>query len=65
MVSINKHKFFLMQILKDIYSDIELANCLGFKGGTVLMFFYDLPGSRSIVISTCSTPQKKKRCMKR
>lgn len=43
MVSINKHKFFLTQILKSIYSDIELANCLGFKGGTALMFFYDLP----------------------
>ena len=43
MVHINKHKFFLMQILKDIYSDIDLANCLGFKGGTALMFFYDLP----------------------
>ncbi|MDR1056783.1 MAG: nucleotidyl transferase AbiEii/AbiGii toxin family protein [Prevotellaceae bacterium] len=43
MVSINKYKFFLTQILKDIYSDIELANYLGFKGGTALMFFYDLP----------------------
>ncbi|HCC53134.1 MAG TPA: hypothetical protein DEQ30_14730 [Porphyromonadaceae bacterium] len=43
MVNINKHKFFLTQILKDIYSDIELANSLGFKGGTALMFFYDLP----------------------
>jgi predicted nucleotidyltransferase component of viral defense system len=43
MVNINKHKFFLTLILKDIYSDIELANCLGFKGGTALMFFYDLP----------------------
>ncbi len=43
MVSINKHKFFLTQLLKDIYSDIELANCLGFKGGMALMFFYDLP----------------------
>ncbi len=43
MVNINKHKFFLAQILKDIYSDIELANYLGFKGGTALMFFYDLP----------------------
>lgn len=43
MISINKHKFFLTQILKDIYSDIELASCLGFKGGTALMFFYDLP----------------------
>ncbi|MBC5623575.1 nucleotidyl transferase AbiEii/AbiGii toxin family protein [Butyricimonas sp. NSJ-56] len=42
-MNINKHKFFLTQILKDIYSDIELANSLGFKGGTALMFFYDLP----------------------
>lgn len=43
MVNINRHKFFLTQILKDIYSDIELSNGLGFKGGTALMFFYDLP----------------------
>ncbi|MDR0509558.1 MAG: nucleotidyl transferase AbiEii/AbiGii toxin family protein [Rikenellaceae bacterium] len=43
MIDVNKHKFFLLRILKDIYSDIELANCLGFKGGTALMFFYDLP----------------------
>lgn len=43
MMDINRHKFFLVQILKDIYSDIELANWLGFKGGTALLFFYDLP----------------------
>ncbi len=43
MMDINRHKFFLVQILKDIYSDIELASWLGFKGGTALMFFYDLP----------------------
>ncbi len=43
MVDINRHRFFLVQILKDIYSDIELANYIGFKGGTALMFFYDLP----------------------
>jgi len=43
MVDINRHRFFLVQILKDIYADLELANCLGFKGGTALMFFYDLP----------------------
>lgn len=43
MIDINKHKFFLVQILKDIYSDIELANHLGFKGGTAMMFFYELP----------------------
>lgn len=43
MININTHKFHLLQILKDIYSDIELSSCLGFKGGTALMFFYDLP----------------------
>ncbi|MFV0346281.1 MAG: nucleotidyl transferase AbiEii/AbiGii toxin family protein [Bacteroidales bacterium] len=32
-----------MQILKDIYSDVEIASILGFKGGTALMFFYELP----------------------
>ncbi len=42
MMDINKHKFYLVQLLKDIYSDSELANCLGFKGGTAMMFFYDL-----------------------
>ena len=43
MIDINQHKFFLVQILKDIYTDIELSNILGFKGGTALMLFYDLP----------------------
>lgn len=43
MIDLNRHKFFLVQILKDVYSDIELASWLGFKGGTALMFFYDLP----------------------
>lgn len=43
MVDINKHKFFLLQVLKDIYGDVELSSLLGFKGGTALMFFYDLP----------------------
>ena len=43
MVNVNKHKFCLLQLLKDIYSDLELANYLGLKGGTALMFFYDLP----------------------
>ena len=33
----------MVQILKDIYSDIELSNYLGFKGGTALLFFYGLP----------------------
>lgn len=42
-MDVNKHKYFLLQVLKDIYSDVELAVLLGFKGGTALMFFYDLP----------------------
>lgn len=42
-MDVNKHKFFMMQVLKDIYSDKELALSLGFKGGTALMFFYNLP----------------------
>lgn len=43
MIDLNKHKLLMLQILKDIYSDIKLANYLGFKGGTALMFFYNLP----------------------
>lgn len=39
----NRHKFLMMQILKDIYSDALLASVLGFKDGTALMFFYQLP----------------------
>lgn len=33
----------MLQILKDVFSDGELADCLAFKGGTATMFFYDLP----------------------
>ena len=43
MFDINRHRFFLVQLLKDIYQDIDLANHLGLKGGTALMFFYNLP----------------------
>ncbi|MCL2072323.1 MAG: nucleotidyl transferase AbiEii/AbiGii toxin family protein [Marinilabiliaceae bacterium] len=42
-MDLNKHKYLMLQILRDIYSDLELANSLGFKGGTALMFFYELP----------------------
>ena len=43
MIDINKHKFLLVRILKDIYNDIEMAGNLGFKGGTAMMLFYGLP----------------------
>ncbi|MCK9402880.1 MAG: nucleotidyl transferase AbiEii/AbiGii toxin family protein [Chitinophagaceae bacterium] len=42
-MNINKHKSYLVRILKDIYEDIQLGSLLGFKGGTALMLFYDLP----------------------
>jgi len=42
-MDINRHKYLMLQILKDIYSDTMLASVLGFKGGTALMFFYHLP----------------------
>lgn len=43
MVDINRHRLYLFEILKEIYEDKELAGTLGFKGGTALMFFYNLP----------------------
>ncbi len=43
MIDINKHKFLLVRILKDIYNDIEMAGNLGFIGGTAMMLFYGLP----------------------
>ena len=42
-MDINRHKLYMLQILKDIFSDAELADCLAFNGGTALMFFYELP----------------------
>ena len=42
-MDVNRHKFYMLQILKDIYSDPKLSTALGFKGGTALMFFYNLP----------------------
>ena len=38
----SKHKNILLQILKDIYSDTEIAPYLGFKGGTAALLFYGL-----------------------
>ena len=42
MLDKNKHRSILLQILKDIYSDIEISSGLGFKGGTAIYLFYDL-----------------------
>lgn len=37
------HKNILIRILKDIYTDPIAGSCLGFKGGTAVFLFYDLP----------------------
>jgi hypothetical protein len=43
MLNKEKHNFTMVHILKDIYSDVEIASLLGFKGGTAAYLFYDLP----------------------
>lgn len=43
MMDTNKHKFFMLQLLKDIFSDLLLSSVLAFKGGTAAMFFHNLP----------------------
>ncbi len=42
-LDISKHKNILLKILKDIYSNTSIAPLLGFKGGTALYLFYNLP----------------------
>ena len=43
MFDIDHHKSILVQILKEIYSDISVASLLGLKGGTALHLLYNLP----------------------
>jgi hypothetical protein len=43
MLDIDRHKFILVQILKDIYSNISISSLLGLKGGTALYLFYNIP----------------------
>lgn len=43
MLRIERNKFILINILKDIYTDKDLAPILGLKGGTACYLFYDLP----------------------
>ena len=39
----DKHKLYMLRILKDVFNDPDLSQILAFKGGTSLMFFYQLP----------------------
>jgi hypothetical protein len=60
MIDTNRHKFLLAQILKDIFSSLETAACLGFKGGTALMFFYGLPRFSTDLDFNLLEPEKEK-----
>ena len=42
-MDINKHRYYMAQILGLVFRDKTLAPLLGFKGGTALMFFHGLP----------------------
>lgn len=41
-LEIATHRNMLIRILKDIFTDQEIAPALGFKGGTAAYLFYDL-----------------------
>lgn len=41
-LNITIHKNILLQILKDIYSDMTIGPILGFKGGTAAYMFYNI-----------------------
>ena len=43
MLDIKTHRTILVQILKEIYSRTSLGPILGFKGGTSVYLFYNLP----------------------
>lgn len=43
MLNRENHQLIMGRILKDIYTDSEIAPLLGFKGGTCAYFFYGLP----------------------
>lgn len=55
----NKHKLMMIKILKEIYSDPELRTSLGFKGGTALYLFYNLPRISIDLDFNLLDPQKK------
>ena len=42
MLDWRKHKVRMVEILRDIYGDIQISSVLGFKGGTAAYLFYGL-----------------------
>ncbi|MBQ9426400.1 MAG: nucleotidyl transferase AbiEii/AbiGii toxin family protein [Paludibacteraceae bacterium] len=41
-MDINKHRYYLMQVLLAIFRHPDLSKLLAFKGGTSLMLFHGL-----------------------
>jgi len=54
----NKQKFFMLQLLKAIFTDTLLSSVLAFKGGTATMFFYNLPRFSTDLDFNLLDPQK-------
>ncbi|MDT3366198.1 MAG: nucleotidyl transferase AbiEii/AbiGii toxin family protein [Bacteroidota bacterium] len=61
----NKHKFFMLQLLKDIFSDALLSSVLAFKGGTATMFFHNLPRFSTDLDFNLLDPQKEEEVYER
>lgn len=55
-----KHRTILVKILKEIYSDPQLRNALGFKGGSAAYLFYNLPRVSVDLDFDLLKPDKKK-----
>lgn len=43
MLNKTQYSQIMTNVLKDIYTDIEISSLLGFKGGTAAYYFYNLP----------------------
>lgn len=56
----NKHKLFMLQLLKDIFDDAQLSSVLAFKGGTATMFFHNLPRFSTDLDFNLLEPEKEK-----
>lgn len=61
----NIHKFFMLQLLKDIFSDVLLSSVLAFKGGTATMFFHNLPRFSTDLDFNLLDPQKEEEVYER
>lgn len=55
----------MLQLLKDIFSDVLLSSVLAFKGGTATMFFHNLPRFSTDLDFNLLDPQKEEEVYER